>query len=64
MKFEFLIRTSLIGDSWLMKFEKITRLCHPGIPALAGRMPARAAAYCWKSLIRLKPGLLSSDIRI
>jgi hypothetical protein len=30
----------------------------PGVPALAGGMPAGAAAYCQERLIRLKPGLL------
>jgi hypothetical protein len=37
---------------------------YPGVPALAGGMPALAAAHCWESLIRLKPGLPISDVRI
>jgi hypothetical protein len=34
---------------------------HPGVPALAGGMPASAAAHYPERLIRLKPGLPSSD---
>jgi len=32
---------------------------HPGVPALAGGMPASAAAHYPERLIRLKPGLRS-----
>jgi len=45
-----------------MNFEKILRICHPGVPAFAGGMPASAAAYYQTSLVRLKPGLLKIDI--
>jgi len=45
-----------------MNFEKILRICHPGVPALAGGMPAGTAIYGWERLIRLKPGLLSGEI--
>jgi hypothetical protein len=45
-----------------MKSEKKPGYECPGVPALAGAMPAGAAAYCQERLIRLKPGLLSGDI--
>ncbi len=48
----------------LMNVEKRTRICHPGIPASAGGMPAGATAYYQESLIRLKSGRQSSDVRI
>jgi hypothetical protein len=38
--------------------------CHPGVPAFAGGMPAGVAASCQASLVRLKPGLPISNIRI
>jgi hypothetical protein len=32
----------------------IVQICHPGVPAFAGGMPARIAAHCREGLIRLK----------
>jgi hypothetical protein len=34
-----------------MNVENIIQICHPGVPALAGGMPAGAAASCRASLI-------------
>jgi len=56
--------TVLGSLSRLMNVEQIIRICHPGVPALAGGMPAGAAAYCRASLVRLKPGLPISDVRL
>jgi|GEM_PF-5060537 len=52
------LEVGLRQHNCLMKFEKIVQICHPGVPALAGCMPAGTAAYCRASPIRLKPGLL------
>jgi hypothetical protein len=37
----------------LMNVEKIVRICHPGVPASAGRMPVGTAVYGRERLIRL-----------
>jgi hypothetical protein len=47
-----------------MNVEEITQICQPGVPALAGGMPASTAAYCRERPIQLKPGIPSRDVRI
>jgi hypothetical protein len=37
-----------------MNVEKIVRIWRPGVPALAGGMPAGTTAYCRERLVRLK----------